>query len=152
MFFKKLDQCKTIIDMNGENKNASEQQERLKILQELTEMLIDSRFITNVCLPNLESIMEMISNNIFRPLPSSNKAFGQSEAGTTEEEDTNIDKNWPHLVGVYEFFYQLIVNEATEVRTLKVHINQNFIYDFLDLFDSEEPRERDYLKNIFHRL
>ena len=113
--------------MNGENKNAAEQQERLKTLQELTEMLIDSRFITNVCLPNLESIMEMISNNIFRPLPSSKKALGQSETGTSEEEDTNIDQNWPHLVGVYEFFYQLIVNEATEVRTLKVHINQNFI-------------------------
>lgn len=80
----------------------NEQQERLKTLQELTEMLVDGRFIANVCIPNLGVIMEMISINIFRPLPSSKRAMGQSETG--EEEETNIDKNWPHLVGVYEFF------------------------------------------------
>jgi len=111
--------------MNGENKNPTEQQERLKTLQELTEMLADARFITNICIPNINLIMDMISANIFRPLPSSKRALGQSETG--EEEDTKIDQNWPHLVGVYEFFYQLVVNEATEVKTLKIHINQNFI-------------------------
>lgn len=84
--------------MNGEIKNTTEQQERLKTLQELTEMLVDSRFISNVCIPNLNSIMDMISANIFRPLPSSKRALGQSETG--EEEETNIDQNWPHLVGV----------------------------------------------------
>jgi len=141
VFFKKLEMCKTILDMNGENKNQNEQQARLQLLQDLTEMLVDARFISSVCIPNLGSIMEMISINIFRPLPSSKKALGQSETG--EEEETNIDQNWPHLLGVYEFFYQLIVNEATDVKTLKVHINQKFIYDFLDLFDSEEPKERD---------
>lgn len=32
------------------------------------------------------------------------------------------------------------------------HISQNFIVQFLDLFDSEDPRERDYLKTILHRI
>lgn len=47
---------------------------------------------------------------------------------------------------------QLIVTETTDVKSLKAFINHCFIQDFLELFDSEEPRERDYLKNILHRL
>lgn len=38
------------------------------------------------------------------------------------------------------------------MKSLKVFITHNFIQEFLELFDSEEPRERDYLKNILHRL
>lgn len=32
------------------------------------------------------------------------------------------------------------------------HISKNFIDCFLELFDSEDPRERDYLKTILHRI
>lgn len=35
---------------------------------------------------------------------------------------------------------------------MKVFITHSFIQEFLDLFDAEEPREREYLKNILHRL
>ena len=69
-----------------------------------------------------------------------------------EEEENLVDPAWPHLQPVYEFFLQLIVNEGAEVKSLKVHITPSFIQEFLELFDSEEPREREYLKNILHRL
>ena len=32
------------------------------------------------------------------------------------------------------------------------HVSHNFITCFLELFDSEDPRERDYLKTILHRI
>lgn len=63
-----------------------------------------------------------------------------------------MDPAWTHLQPVYEFFLQLIVNEAPDVKSLKVFITHQFIQEFLELFDSEEPREREYLKNILHRL
>ena len=31
-------------------------------------------------------------------------------------------------------------------------MTQQFVQEFLDLFDSEESVERDYLKNILHKL
>lgn len=43
--------------------------------------------------------MDMISVNIFRPLPSSSKALGQAESGV-DEEDMVVDPAWPHLQGV----------------------------------------------------
>lgn len=32
------------------------------------------------------------------------------------------------------------------------YIDQNFVVKLLELFDSEDPRERDYLKTILHRI
>jgi len=38
------------------------------------------------------------------------------------------------------------------VKALKVYVTPQFIQEFLELFDSEEAVERDYLKNILHKL
>jgi hypothetical protein len=38
------------------------------------------------------------------------------------------------------------------VQVLKKYINHEFLVSFLELFDSEDPRERDYLKTILHRI
>ncbi len=63
-----------------------------------------------------------------------------------------MDPSWPHLQGIYEFFLQLIINEAADVKSLKVYVTPQFVQEFLELFDSEESVERDYLKNILHKL
>lgn len=93
----------------------------------------------------------MIEKNIFRPLPVLKKANSPTDIGM-EDEEVLVDTAWPHMQPVYEFFLQLIVNEGAEVKSLKVFITHSFIQEFLDLFDAEEPREREYLKNILHRL
>ena len=38
------------------------------------------------------------------------------------------------------------------MRSLKVYVTPQFVQEFLELFDSEESVERDYLKNILHKL
>ena len=35
---------------------------------------------------------------------------------------------------------------------MKRHIDQKFVLHLLDLFDSEDPRERDFLKTTLHRI
>ena len=93
----------------------------------------------------------MIEKNIFRPLPNVKKAnLGFSETGIEAEDDS--DPAWYHLQGIYEFFLQLVINESVEVRSLKVYVTPQFVQEFLELFDSEESVERDYLKNILHKL
>ena len=47
---------------------------------------------------------------------------------------------------------QLVINESVEVKQLKFYVTAKFVQEFLDLFDSEESVERDYLKNILHKL
>ena len=77
--------------------------------------------MVSLIIPHLDDVMTMIEKNIFRPLPSVKKSNLQfSETGVEAEDE--IDPAWPHLQGIYEFFLQLVINEAVEVRSLKVYV------------------------------
>ena len=107
--------------------------------------------MVSLIIPHLDDVMTMIEKNIFRPLPNCKKSnLNFSETGVEAEDE--VDPAWPHLQGIYEFFLQLVINEAVEVRSLKVYVTPQFVQEFLELFDSEESVERDYLKNILHKL
>jgi serine/threonine-protein phosphatase 2A regulatory subunit B' len=117
----------------------------------LQQMLGDQKNVASLIIPNLDEVMQMIEKNIFRPLPNINKKnLAFSETGV--EQDEEVDPAWPHLQGIYEFFLQLVINEAVDVKSLKVYVTPQFVQEFLELFDSEESVERDYLKNILHKL
>ena len=114
-------------------------------------MMHDPKAVVSYIVPNLDEVMQMIDKNIFRPLPCIKKNnLNFTETGLEVEEE--IEPAWPHLQGVYEFFLQLVISDHIEVRALKVYVTPQFVQDFLDLFDSQESIERDYLKNILHKL
>ena len=84
-------------------------------------MLQDQKTVVSLIIPNLDDVMTMIEKNIFRPLQNfkrGNLAF--SETGVEQEEE--VEPSWPHIQGIYEFFLQLVINEAVEVRSLKVYV------------------------------
>lgn len=140
-----------VYDYKDETKDVKGKSERLSAINELQNLLQDQKSVVQLIIPNLDNVMQMIERNIFRPLPNvkkSNLAF--SETGIEQEEE--VDPSWPHLQGIYEFFLQLIINEAADVKSLKVYVTPQFVQEFLELFDSEEGVERDYLKNILHKL
>jgi serine/threonine-protein phosphatase 2A regulatory subunit B' len=150
-FLKKIDAAMKVYDYRDETKDVRGKNERLTAINELQNLLQDQKSVVQLIIPNLDHCIQMIERNIFRCLPNvkkSNLAF--SETGIEQEEET--DPAWPHLQGVYEFFLQLIINEAIEVKLLKGYVTPEFVSQFLELFDSEEAVERDYLKNILHKL
>jgi serine/threonine-protein phosphatase 2A regulatory subunit B' len=53
---------------------------------------------------------------------------------------------------VYEFLLRYVVSNDTDAKVAKKYIDQHFVLKLLELFDSEDPRERDYLKTILHRV
>ena len=106
--------------------------------------------VTQLFIPNIESIMDMIKKNIFRPLPNANRGSGLAVTETgVEEEEQEPDHSWVHIRGIYEIFLQLVINEACDVKTLKQFVTSNFISEFLQLFDSDLVEERDFLKKYF---
>ena len=56
------------------------------------------------------------------------------------------------MEGIYDLFLSLVINDAVEVISLKVYFTTQFFKEYLKLFDSVNPVERDFLKNILHRL
>ncbi len=148
---KKVQFCSQPFDFNDEATSVNEKNERLKYFSELSDILTNQHNVINLVIPNLEKVMEMIQKNIFRPLPVVKKKGLDGEMGMDDEEVV-VDPSWPHLQPVYEFFLQLIVNDAADVKSLKHYVTNRFIQEFLQRFESEEPKEREYLKNILHRL
>ena len=69
-----------------------------------------------------------------------------------QEDEPILEPAWPHLHIVYEFFLRFVVSGSTEAKVSRKYIDTNLITRFLELFDSEDPRERDYLKTILHRI
>ena len=63
-----------------------------------------------------------------------------------------MESAWPHLQIVYEFFLRFVVSHEVDPKIAKKYIDQTFVLMLLELFDSEDPRERDYLKTILHRI
>lgn len=59
---------------------------------------------------------------------------------------------WPHLQLIYEFFLRFLESPDFSPNLAKKHIDQKFVGCLLDLFDSEDPRERDFLKTTLHRI
>merc|ERR1719359_892804 len=63
-----------------------------------------------------------------------------------------LEGAWPHLQIVYEFFLRFVVSNDVDPKIAKRFVDQTFVLRLLELFDSEDPRERDYLKTILHRV
>lgn len=53
---------------------------------------------------------------------------------------------------MYEFLLRFVVSNDTDAKSAKRFIDTGFVLRLLELFDSEDPRERDYLKTITHRV
>merc|ERR1711879_316075 len=45
-----------------------------------------------------------------------------------------------------------MISPYTDGKILKKYIDKNFLTNLVGLFRSEDPRERDYLKTILHRI
>jgi hypothetical protein len=151
-FLKKVAMAKTVYDYSDENRDSKMKTERLAAINELIEMLNDQRMVTSLFIPHIDLVMEMITKNIFRPLPSlkkNNINLAMSETGV-ETDEQESDPSWPHIRGIYEIFLQLIVNEACDVKTFKSYITNNFISEVRNCFDKKYNILRDIANMLFY--
>ncbi|PFH38303.1 protein phosphatase 2a regulatory b subunit (b56 family) protein [Besnoitia besnoiti] len=148
LFRKKLLACTCIFDFNQPQVHVKEKEAKRQTLLEIVEYVNNSRHCFND--HNLPDVVSMVSANIFRALPPSHA----SNAATydPEEEEPTLESSWPHLQIVYEFFLRFIVSNDVNPKVARKYIDQQFVLRLLELFSSEDPRERDYLKTILHRI
>ena len=71
----------------------------------------------------------------------------------TEEEQIMLEEQWPHIQIVYELLLRIIILKNFDAKTMYTnYVTDEFIINLIDLFRSPDPRERDYLKTIIHRI
>ncbi|KAI9281610.1 phosphatase 2A regulatory B subunit-domain-containing protein [Sporodiniella umbellata] len=116
-------------------------------LQEMLEYVATVRgAVTDAIYPD---VVRMFSVNTFRTI-SPQVVLG--EGYEPEEDEPALETAWPHLQLVYEVFLRFIESQDFNPQLARKYIDQKFVLQLLELFDSEDPRERDFLKTILHRI
>uniref|UniRef100_A0A8I5TC89 Serine/threonine-protein phosphatase 2A 56 kDa regulatory subunit n=1 Tax=Pongo abelii TaxID=9601 RepID=A0A8I5TC89_PONAB len=83
--------------------------------------------------PVYPEVVHMFAVNMFRTLPPSSNPTG-AEFDPEEDEPTFLE------------------SPDFQSNIAKKYIDQKFVLQLLKLFDSEDPRERDFLKTTLHRI
>ncbi|XP_075269370.1 serine/threonine-protein phosphatase 2A 56 kDa regulatory subunit delta isoform isoform X3 [Opisthocomus hoazin] len=149
LFIQKLRQCCVLFDFISDPLSDLKFKEVKRAgLNEMVEYITHNRdVVTEAIYP--EAVI-MFSVNLFRTLPPSSNPTGAEF--DPEEDEPTLEAAWPHLQLVYEFFLRFLESPDFQPNVAKKYIDQKFVLSLLDLFDSEDPRERDFLKTILHRI
>lgn len=140
LFRQKLKLCGVIFDFEDpdpDTKGVNLKRETLVELAEYVNTPAGQKIFTEAIMPD---IVEMVRANLFRALPP------QAEDFDPDEDEPAIESAWPHLQVVYEFFLRFIVSTEVNGKVAKKFVDINFIRSWVELFDAEDPRERDYVK------
>lgn len=146
LFRQKLQLCCNIFNFDDPDSDIKGKEIKRETLVELAEYVntpAGQKIFTESLMPD---IVQMVRTNLMRTLPS------QSEDYDPEEDDPTMEPSWPHLQVVYEFFLRFIVSCEVNGKVAKRYIDQNFIRNWIELFDADDPRERDYVKTVLHRM
>lgn len=153
LFIKKLQLCSYCFDFTDATAHVREKEMKRQTLIEIVDYINQGpgRFTEQM----IEHVNFMLAQNLFRTLPpSSSEQTGLVNAGMfdPEEEEPSLEPSWPHLQIVYELLLRYVLTNDIDIKSGKTYIDQSFVLRILELFDSEDPRERDYLKTILHRI
>ncbi|CAM4852570.1 unnamed protein product [Rotaria socialis] len=149
LFVAKLKQCCVVFDFADCVSDLKSKEIKRACLNEIVDYIT----VTRNCLTEnvYPEVITMVSTNLFRILPPIG-ADGVSDETGAEDEEPTLEASWPHTQIVYEFFLRFLESIDFQPSIAKKYIDQKFVLQLLELFDSEDPRERDFLKTILHRI
>lgn len=148
LFVQKLRQCCVLFDFSEPLNDLKYKEIKRCALQEMVEYLSSQQqILTELIYPEA---VQMFAVNLFRTLPPSSNPNGAEF--DPEEDEPTLEASWPHLQFVYELFLRFLESPDFQPTVAKRYIDHGFILNLLELFDSEDPRERDFLKTVLHRV
>ncbi|XP_075261597.1 serine/threonine-protein phosphatase 2A 56 kDa regulatory subunit gamma isoform-like isoform X2 [Convolutriloba macropyga] len=149
LLIQKLRQCSVLFDFSCNPLSDLKFKEvKRATLNELVEYLAHNRGVLTEAI--YAEVVHTLGSNLFRTLPPPSNPSGAEF--DPEEDEPSLEAAWPHLQIVYELFLRFIESPDFSANLAKKHIDQKFVSQLLELFDSEDPRERDFLKTTLHRI
>uniref|UniRef100_H2YUT9 Serine/threonine protein phosphatase 2A regulatory subunit n=1 Tax=Ciona savignyi TaxID=51511 RepID=H2YUT9_CIOSA len=177
LFTRKLQQCCVVFDFISDPLSDLKWKEiKRGALNEMVEYVTHNRGV--ITDPIYPEAVHMFAVNTFRSLPPSSNPSGAEF--DPEEDEPTLEASWPHIQLIYEFFLRFLESPDFQPNIARKYIDQKFVLevrnyfikcnlildcagltnlfklayqqDLLNLFDSEDPRERDFLKTTLHRI
>uniref|UniRef100_A0A9J2P6T0 Serine/threonine protein phosphatase 2A regulatory subunit n=1 Tax=Ascaris lumbricoides TaxID=6252 RepID=A0A9J2P6T0_ASCLU len=149
LFIQKLRQCCVVFDFATDPLSDLKYKEvKRTTLNEMTDYVLSCQNV--ITEPIYPEVVNMLAANLFRVLsPPSNPVGAEFDP---DEDEPTLEAAWPHLQLVYEFFLRFLESSEFQPNVAKKYIDQKFVLRLIELSDSEDPRERDFLKTTLHRI
>eukprot|EP01133_Synstelium_polycarpum_P003433 gene3433-3898_t len=148
LLVQKLKQCCALFDFSDSDSDSKSKTIKREALMQCVDFVSSNREGFNEAI--YEALFEMVAINLFRPLPPRINPYGVEY--DPEEDEPILEPAWLHIQIVYELLLRFIDSQNFNTHIAKNFVDQKFVLQLLDLFDSEDPRERDYLKTTLHRI
>ncbi|KAJ6913551.1 hypothetical protein NC651_015931 [Populus alba x Populus x berolinensis] len=149
LFVSKVSLCCVTFDFSDPSKNTLEKDVKRQTLLELVDFVASGSMRFSE--PAILAMCRMCAVNLFRVFPPYYRSNSSSVGENDDNDDPMFDPAWPHLQIVYDLLLRFINSTCLDAKVAKKYIDHSFILRLLDLFDTEDPRERDCLKTILHR-
>ncbi|RLN79915.1 hypothetical protein BBJ28_00023506 [Nothophytophthora sp. Chile5] len=128
LFRQKLKLCCALYDFSDMRKHVREKEAKRNALLQIVEYISAGKVAWDPSV--VADLLECVGANIFR----------------------HLGRNPSPTALVYEILLRFVLSKEVDSRTAKEYFSKKFMVKLLNLFDSEDPRERDYLKTILHRI
>lgn len=150
LFREKLELCCVTFDFFNVNAFMVEKNKKKLILEELIDHTKPESDIT-FSEETVKALVKMIRINLFNaPLPP--VSHEEELFGFSEVDEVILETMWTHAQPVYQLFLNFIVHRNAETNIVRRHITPPFIRRFMELFDVDDAREREYVKTLLHRM
>lgn len=149
LFLSKLSLCCELYDFNDHDKYYSQINLKHETLIELVDFVLSGSAKFNEAA--IAATCKMCAINLFRVFPPKNRSNSVGVAAEDVEEPM-FDPAWSHLQIIYDLLLQFVSYSSLDLKVAKKYMDHSFILRLLDLFDSEDPRERDCLKTVMHKV
>ncbi|KAF5456667.1 hypothetical protein F2P56_026118 [Juglans regia] len=148
LFVSKVSLCCVTFDFTDPSKNSVEKDLKRQTLIELVDFVASgsTRFTESA----IFAMCRMCAANLFRVFPPNYRS--NLTGGENDDDEPMFDPAWPHLHLVYDLLLRFITSSCLDSKVAKKYIDHSFILRLLELLDSEDPRERECLKTILHRV
>ncbi|KAJ1261970.1 hypothetical protein BS78_09G070200 [Paspalum vaginatum] len=146
VFLRKLNICCVVFDFAAERGRESPEVERKR---QMLVSLVDCVSAAEEPLTEamISACVRMFAINLFRVFPPKLRS-----SAATDEDEPFFDPSWYHLQVVYELLLRFVMSPVVDVKVARKYMDNSFISRLLDLFDSDDPRERECLKTVLHRI
>ncbi|KAK4473801.1 hypothetical protein MN116_003136 [Schistosoma mekongi] len=150
LLLNKLRMCSTLFDFNDNTTQMKSKEIKRLTLLELAEFIsINCGSLTE---PVYVGIINLLKTNAFRTIVPLYTITEMSDyVDNDDEQVSNFEPSWPHLQLVYDIFLRFISSSDFQASLGKKYLDQQFFKNLLELFKSEDPRERELVKMILHR-
>jgi len=151
LFIQKLKECRRLHNFKDPEAELPDKEGKRQTLVELLEW-VNPKSSSTLWHEEaiLTEIVETVGCNLYRTLTKRQRI--PTDMLDVDEEEPPFDPAWPHLEPIYEMLQRVVSTKDIDPSLMGRVLSASFTERLVELFDAEDPRERECVKSICSRI